>query len=136
MRVTEQIDALEIMGVNSASYLILPKIIATLLFNPFLTLISISIGIIGGWIAGTTAGVITSEDFIYGIQYAFIPYYITYSIIKTLFFAFIITSVSAYEGYYVEGGSLEVGRASTKAVVYSSVIVLLFNVILTQLLLS
>ncbi len=136
MRVTEQIDALEIMGVNSASYLILPKIIATLLFNPFLTLLSISIGIIGGWVAGTSAGVITSGDFIYGIQYAFIPYYITYSIIKTLFFAFIITSVSAYEGYYVEGGSLEVGRASTKAVVYSSVIVLLFNVILTQLLLS
>jgi len=136
MRVTEQIDALEMMGVNSASYLVLPKIIATLLFNPILTLISITVGIIGGWIAGTTAGVITSEDFVYGIQYAFIPYYITYSIIKTLFFAFIITSVSAFEGYYVEGGSLEVGRASTKAVVYSSLIVLLFNVILTQLLLS
>lgn len=136
MRVTEQIDALETMGVNSASYLILPKIIATLIFNPFLTLMSIIIGIIGGWIAGTSAGVITSEDFIYGIQYAFIPYYITYSLIKTLFFAFIITSVSAYQGYYVEGGSLEVGQASTKAVVYSSLIVLLFNVILTQLLLS
>ena len=99
MRVTEQIDALEIMGVNSASYLILPKIIATLLFNPILTLISISVGIIGGWIAGTMTGVITSEDFIYGIQYAFIPYYITYSLIKTLFFAFIITSVSAFQGY-------------------------------------
>ena len=136
MRVTEQIDALEIMGVNSASYLVLPKIIATLLFNPILTLISIIVGIFGGWVAGTTAGVITSQDFIYGIQYAFIPYYITYSIIKTLFFAFIITSVSAFQGYYVEGGSLEVGRASTKAVVYSSVIVLMFNVILTQLLLS
>ncbi|NSW94913.1 MAG: ABC transporter permease [Bacteroidales bacterium] len=136
MRVTEQIDALETMGVNSASYLILPKIIATLLFNPFLTLMSIIIGILGGWIAGTSAGVITSEDFIYGIQYAFIPYYITYSLIKTLFFAFIITSVSAYQGYYVEGGSLEVGRASTKAVVRSSLLILLFNVILTQLLLS
>lgn len=136
MRVTEQIDALEIMGVNSASYLILPKIIATLLFNPILTLISICVGIIGGWIAGTMAGVITSEDFIYGIQYAFIPYYITYSLIKTLFFAFIITSVSSFQGYYVEGGSLEVGRASTKAVVFSSVLILLFNVILTQLLLS
>lgn len=136
MRVTEQIDSLEIMGVNSASYLILPKIIATLVFNPVLTLISISVGIFGGWIAGTTAGVITSEDFIYGIQYAFIPYYITYAIIKTLIFAFIITSVSAFQGYNVEGGSLEVGRASTKAVVYSSVLILLFNVILTQLLLS
>jgi phospholipid/cholesterol/gamma-HCH transport system permease protein len=136
MRVTEQIDALELMGVNSASYLILPKIVATLLFNPFLTLISIIVGIVGGWIAGTASGVITSQDFIYGIQYSFIPYYVTYAIIKTLFFAFIITSISAYQGYYVEGGSLEVGRASTKAVVYSSVTLLLFSVILTQLLLS
>jgi len=136
MRVTEQIDALELMGVNSASYLILPKIVATLIFNPFLTLISIIVGIVGGWIAGTASGVITSQDFIYGIQYSFIPYYVTYALIKTLFFAFIITSISAYQGYYVEGGSLEVGRASTKAVVYSSVTLLLFNVILTQLLLS
>jgi phospholipid/cholesterol/gamma-HCH transport system permease protein len=136
MRITEQIDALEIMGVNSASHLILPKITATLLFNPILTLISIIVGIIGGGIAGTMAGVITAEDFIYGIQYAFIPYYITYSIIKTLFFAFIITTISSFQGYYVSGGSLEVGRASTKAVVYSSLLILVFNVILTQLLLS
>jgi len=136
MRITEQIDALEMMGVNSASYIILPKIIATLIFNPFLTLLSITVGIFGGGIAGTLSGVITMEDFIYGIQYAFVPYYITYSIIKTLFFAFIITSVSSFQGYYVNGGSLEVGRASTKAVVYSSVLILLFNVILTQLLLS
>jgi len=136
MRVTEQIDALEIMGINSASYLILPKLIATLLFNPILTLIAIIVGIFGGGIAGTLSGVITMENFIYGIQYAFIPYYITYSLIKTVFFAFIITSVSAFQGYYVDGGSLEVGRASTKAVVYSSVLILLFNVILTQLLLS
>ncbi len=136
MRITEQIDALEMMGVNSASYTILPKIIATLVFNPFLTLISITVGIIGGGIAGSLSGVITLQDFIYGIQYAFVPYYITYSIIKTLFFAFIITSVSAFQGYYVNGGSLEVGRASTKAVVFSSILILLFNVILTQLLLS
>jgi len=136
MKVTEQIDALEIMGVNSASYLILPKIIATLVFNPFLTLISISVGIVGGWLAGTSAGVVTSEDYIYGIQYSFIPYYVTYAIIKTLVFAFIITTVSAFHGYKVEGGSLEVGQASTKAVVHSSILILLFNVILTQLLLS
>jgi phospholipid/cholesterol/gamma-HCH transport system permease protein len=136
MRVTEQIDALEIMGINSASYLVLPKIIATLLFNPILTLISITVGIFGGWIAGTLSGVITSENFIYGIQYAFIPFYITYSLIKTVFFAFIITSISSFQGYHVAGGSLEVGRSSTKAVVYSSVLILLFNVILTQLLLS
>lgn len=136
MKVTEQIDALELMGVNSASYLILPKVVATLLFNPFLTLISIITGILGGWAVGTAAGVITSENYIYGIQYAFIPYYIVYSLIKTLFFAFIITTISAHQGYRVEGGSLEVGRASTRAVVYSSVTILLFNVILTQLLLS
>ncbi|HOO97933.1 MAG TPA: ABC transporter permease [Bacteroidales bacterium] len=136
MRITEQIDALEMMGINSATYLILPKIIATLIFNPLLTLISIIVGIVGGGIAGTLSGVITLEDFIYGIQYAFIPYYITYSMIKTLFFAFIITTVSAFQGYFVTGGSLEVGRASTRAVVYSSVLILLFNVILTQLLLS
>lgn len=136
MRVSEQIDALEIMGVNSASYLVLPKIIATLLFNPILTLISIVVGIVGGGMAGTLSGVMTLENFIYGIQYAFIPYYIVYSLIKTLFFAFIITSVSSFQGYYVDGGALEVGRASTKAVVYSSVLILLFNVILTQLLLS
>jgi phospholipid/cholesterol/gamma-HCH transport system permease protein len=136
MRITEQIDALEMMGINSASYLILPKIIATLVFNPILTLISMIVGIVGGGLAGTLAGVVTLENFTYGIQYAFIPYYVTYSMIKTLFFAFIITSVSAFQGYYVDGGALEVGRASTKAVVFSSVLILLFNVILTQLLLS
>jgi phospholipid/cholesterol/gamma-HCH transport system permease protein len=136
MRVTEQIDALETMGVNSASYLILPKIIAALLFNPILTLIAINVGIFGGWLAGILSGTVTSETFIYGLQYSFTPYYVVYSLIKTVFFAFIITSVSAFQGYYVEGGSLEVGRASTKAVVYSSVHILLFNVILTQLLLS
>jgi phospholipid/cholesterol/gamma-HCH transport system permease protein len=136
MRVTEQIDALEMMGINSASYLILPKIIATVIFNPILTLIGIVVGISGGWIAGTLSGVITSENFIYGIQYTFIPYYVVYSLIKTVFFAFIISSVSAFHGYYVEGGALEVGRASTNAVVYSSILILLFNVILTQLLLS
>lgn len=136
MRVTEQIDALEMMGVNSASYLILPKIIATLVFNPFLTLISISVGLLGGFIAGTSAGVVSAEDFIYGIQYAFIPYYIVYTEIKTIVFAFLITSISAFQGYYVEGGSIEVGKASTKAVVHSSVLILLFNVILTQIMLS
>ena len=136
MRVTEQIDALEIMGVNPASYLILPKIVATVIFNPFLTLMSISLGIFGGWLAGIATGVISSEDFIYGIQYAFIPYYITYSLIKTVVFAFIISSVSGFQGFYVSGGSLEVGKASTRSVVYSCVLILLFNLILTQLLLS
>jgi phospholipid/cholesterol/gamma-HCH transport system permease protein len=136
MRVTEQIDALEIMGVNSASYLILPKIVATVLFSPFLCLLSMIVGIFGGWIAGVSTGVTTTQDYIYGIQYAFIPYYIVYALIKMAIFAFLITSISAYHGYYAYGGSLEVGKSSTKAVVRSSIFILLFNVILTQLLLS
>ena len=136
MRVTEQIDALEIMGVNSASYLILPKIIAAVFFNPILTTISIIVGVFGGWVAVLATGVVSSEYFIIGIQYAFIPFYVTYAMVKTIFFAFIITSVSSFHGYFVKGGSIEVGKASTRAVVYSSIVILLFNVILTQLLLS
>jgi len=136
MRVTEQIDALEVMGINSASYLISPKIIAAIFINPFLTLISIFVGVSGGYISGVLSGAVTSQNYIYGIQYAFEPYYITYTLIKTLFFAFIITSVSAYQGFYCSGGALEVGKSSTKAVVYSSLLILLFNVILTQLLLT
>ncbi|MDX9846803.1 MAG: ABC transporter permease [Tenuifilaceae bacterium] len=136
MRVTEQIDALEIMGINSASHLALPKIVAAILFNPFLCIMSIAVGIVGGWSAGSFTGVITTQEYIDGILYAFIPYYILYGVIKTVVFAFIITSISAFYGYFVNGGSLEVGRASTKAVVNSSVVILLFNLILTQLLLS
>lgn len=136
MRVTEQIDALEIMGVNSASYLILPKIVASVIFAPFLTLLSMIVGITGGWLAGIAAGVVTTENYIYGIQYAFVPYYIVYSVIKIVVFVFLITTISAFHGYYTSGGSLEVGKSSTKAVVRSSIFILLFNVILTQLLLS
>ena len=136
MRVTEQIDALEIMGVNPANFLALPKITAAVLFNPFLCILSIAIGITGGWAVGVFTGVVTTQDYIDGILYVFYPYYITYGIIKTVVFAFIITSISAFYGYYVEGGSIEVGRSSTKAVVFSSVMILLFNLILTQLLLS
>jgi len=136
MRITEQIEALEIMGVNSAGYLIFPKITAAVFFNPFLTIISMFVGIFGGWLAAVTTGALSSPDYIYGIQYWFIPFYITYSIIKTIVFAIIITSVPAYFGYYVKGGALEVGKASTRGVVTSSVLILLFNVILTQLLLA
>jgi phospholipid/cholesterol/gamma-HCH transport system permease protein len=136
MRVTEQIDALEIMGVNSANYLVLPKIVATMLFNPFLCIMSIFVGITGGWAVGVFTGVVTTQEYLDGILYVFIPYYIVYAIIKTIVFAFIITTISAFYGYHVSGGSLEVGRSSTKAVVFSSVVILLFNLILTQLLLS
>lgn len=136
MRVTEQIDALEVMGVNSATYLVLPKIIALQLVIPFLVIFSIFVGIFGGWLSGVFSGVITTQEYIVGIQYAFNPYYITYTLIKAEVFAFIITSVSAFYGYYTEGGALDVGISSTKAVVNSSVLILLFNVVLTQLLLT
>lgn len=136
MRVTEQIDALDIMGINSSSYLILPKIIASVFFNPLLCFLSMLTGIFGGWLAGVAAGVVSSDQYIYGIQYAFIPYYIFYAQVKTVAFAFIITSVSAYQGYYASGGALEVGRASTRAVVYSNILILFFNLLLTQLMLT
>ncbi len=136
MRITEQIDALEMMGVNSASYLILPKIIAAMIFNPFLTIISMVIGIFGGWLAAIITGAVSSADYIYGIQYWFEPFYITYALVKTVVYAFIITSVSAFYGYFVTGGALEVGRASTKGVVYSCILILMFDVIITQLMLA
>ena len=124
MRITEQIDALEIMGVNSASYLILPKIVAAVLFFPFLTILSIGIG-----------GIMIPDDYIEGLLLDFKPYSIVYSLIKTAVFAYIITSVSAFYGYYAKGNSLEVGAASTRAVVVSSVVIMIFNLILTQILL-
>lgn len=136
MRVTEQIDALEIMGINSKSYLILPKIIAAVFVNPFLIMISMFLGLLGGLIAGVMSGAVTPYEFIYGIQYDFRPFNVSYALIKTVVFAFIITSVSSYHGYYTQGGALEVGQSSTRAVVFSSIVILLFNVILTQLLLS
>ncbi|WP_462317923.1 MlaE family ABC transporter permease [Marinilabilia sp.] len=136
MRVTEQIDALDVMGINSAGYLVLPKVVAMVFINPFLVMISMGIGISGGWIAGVTTGVVPSAEFIYGIQYAFIPFYVVYSLIKSLFFGFLIASISGYWGYYTTGGALEVGRSSTRAVVVSSIQILLFNLILTQLLLA
>lgn len=136
MRVTEQIDALEVMGINSASYLIMPKVLAAVFINPFIILISMFLGIFGGWLFGILTGVVSSYEYIYGIQYQFKPFGVTYALIKTVVFAFIITSVSAYHGYYTNGGALEVGRSSTKAVVYSNILILVFNFLLTQLLMS
>ena len=135
MRVSEQIDALEIMGVNSASFLILPKIIATIFFFPFLVIISMGIGMVGAWIGGLSVDV-TTADFLSGLKYDFNPFYVTYSLIKTVVFAFIIASVSSYFGYFTKGGSIAVGKSSTKAVVSSSILILVFNFILTNLLLA
>ena len=136
MRVTEQIDSLEIMGVNSASFLILPKIIAVVFIFPFLYIISVFFGLLGGLVTGPIAGVITIPEYIDGIQWLFYPYYITFSIIKSLFFGFLVASVPAYFGYYVQGGALEVGKASTKAVVNTNILILFFDLILTRLLLT
>ena len=135
MRITEQIDALEIMGVNSASYLILPKIVATVLFFPFLAILSILIGIAGGYLISALTGIMIPDDYVQGLLYDFRPYSITYTLIKMAVFAFIITSISAFYGYYAKGNSLEVGAASTKAVVASSIVIMIFNLILTQILL-
>ncbi|HJA97501.1 MAG TPA: ABC transporter permease [Candidatus Alistipes faecavium] len=135
MRITEQIDALEIMGVNSASYLILPKIVASMLFFPFLTILSILIGVIGGWAIAAVTGIMIPADYVEGLHMDFKVYSIVYTLIKMVFFAYIITSISAFFGYYARGNSLEVGTASTRAVVVSCVVVLLFDLILTQILL-
>lgn len=136
MRVTEQIDALEIMGINSINYLVLPKLIAALLFYPILLAIAMVLGIFGGWVAGVLTDLFFTEDYIYGIQLDFNPYLIQYSFIKTIVFAFIIVTIPSYHGHKVEGGALEVGRASTKAVVWTSVVIILLNYFLTQMLLG
>lgn len=136
MRIQEQIDALEIMGVNSANHLILPKILAAVFSFPLLTIFSMFIGIGGGYLATLLTNAVPPNEYLYGIHYYFIPFYIVYSLIKSVVFAFIITTVPAFHGYFVNGGALEVGNASTKAVVYSSILILLFNVIITQLLLA
>ncbi|MFA6778736.1 MAG: ABC transporter permease, partial [Paludibacteraceae bacterium] len=136
MRITEQIDALDIMGVNSASYLILPKIMAFMSIIPCLVIASMFFGIGGGYSMAYFTDIITVHEYVYGIQFMFVPFYITYSVIKGVVFAFIISSIAAYYGYSVKGGALEVGKASTDAVVNSSVIILLFNVMLTKLLLA
>jgi phospholipid/cholesterol/gamma-HCH transport system permease protein len=135
MRVTEQIDALEIMGINSAAYLILPKIIASVFINPFLVIISMFLALGGGWLVSFATGICSTHTYIYGIQYDFDSFSIHYSLFKTMFFAFAIASIPAYHGYYVKGGALEVGKASTRSVVYSSIVVLLLNYVLTQIML-
>jgi phospholipid/cholesterol/gamma-HCH transport system permease protein len=136
MKVTEQIDSLEIMGINSASYLILPKIVAVVVIFPFLVVLSIFFGLVGGLIVGPAVGVVTATQYLDGIRYAFEPYYITFSLIKSLFFGFLVSSVPAYFGYFVQGGALEVGKASTRAVVTTNILILLFDLILTRLLLT
>ncbi|MBS1636597.1 MAG: ABC transporter permease [Bacteroidetes bacterium] len=136
MRITEQIDALEIMGINSAGYLILPKVAGGILILPFLIAISMFLGIYGGYVMGIATHACTSYEYIFGIQAFFEPWKLWYSFTKVIVFAFIITSVASYFGYFTQGGALEVGRSSTNAVVYSSILILIFNFLLTQLFLT
>ena len=136
MRVTEQIDAMEIMGVNSANFLILTKMVGLMVFIPVLVIFSMFTGILGGIAASYGVDGMTPASFEYGLQFYFNEFYIWYSIIKSVVYAFIISSIAAYFGYNVKGGALEVGKASTNAVVMSSIMILLADVILTQLMLT
>ncbi|QHI36664.1 putative phospholipid ABC transporter permease protein MlaE [Kordia antarctica] len=135
MRVTEQIDALEVMGVNSLNYLVFPKIVALSLY-PFVITIAMFLGILGGWLASIYGGFSTSADFIEGLQIEFIPFHITYAFIKTFLFAFVLATIPSFYGYYMKGGALEVGKASTTSFVWTSVAIILINYIITQLLLT
>ena len=135
MRITEQIDAMDIMGVNSANYLILPKIVSSVVLSPFVMLSSFVIGLFGGAAIIAATGAITMAQYIEGLQFAFKIHYIYYSISKMAVFTFIITSLASYFGYNAKGGSLGVGRSSTKAIVAISVLILVFDLALTKLLL-
>lgn len=136
MRVTEQIDALDIMGVNSANFLILPKIAGLVGFVPVLSIFSMVTGLCGGYIATYLVSDLPTNDFIYGLQLMFNPGFILHSIEKSMVYAFIISSVASYHGYCVKGGALQVGKASTQAVVKSSILILFFDMLLTNLLLA
>lgn len=135
MRVTEQIDALEIMGVNSLSYLVLPKTIAAIVFFPVLIIFSIGLSLVGGWLALMLSGLLSSEDYLFGLRYDFRSFFITYALTKTVVFGFLIVTISSFYGYYTKGGALDVGRSSTQAVVSSSIAILIANFLLTQMIL-
>ena len=135
MRVTEQIDALEVMGINPLNYLVFPKAVAMLVY-PFIISISMFVGVLGGLIACIFGGYSSVDDFIAGVQMDFIPFHMAYSFIKTFIFAFILATIPSFHGYYMRGGALEVGKASTTSFVWTSVSIILINFILTQMLLS
>jgi phospholipid/cholesterol/gamma-HCH transport system permease protein len=136
MRVTEQIDALDVMGINSLNHLVLPKVIATVFFYPFLIILGMALGIFGGWLAGVLSGLFSGVDYIEGLQSDFKPFLIVYALIKTLVFAFLIATVPSYHGYYVKGGSIAVGEASTQSVVWTTILIVIMNYLLTQMLLT
>lgn len=136
MRITEQIDALEVMGINSASYLVLPKVVAAIIMVPLLVILSAFLSICGGYIAGMATGIVSSQDFVTGLQSNFQPFNISFALIKAVVFAFLISTISSFKGFYTSGGALEVGQASTAAVTNSCIAVLAADFILAQLLLQ
>ncbi|MBX2910693.1 MAG: ABC transporter permease [Cyclobacteriaceae bacterium] len=135
MRITEQIDALEVMGINSASYLVLPKVIASLLMYPLLVILAGVCALVGGYLVGSITGIITPTDYIYGIRFVFNEYMVTFALIKSFVFAFMISTISCFKGYFTKGGALEVGISSTEAVTTSVIAVLIGDYLLAQLLL-
>jgi len=136
MRVTEQIDALDIMGINSANFLVMPKVLGLITIMPFLVTICMATSLFGGYLICVLTSIVDPKTYIYGIQTMFIEWYVWFALIKSLFFAFIISSISSYYGYTVQGGSIEVGKASTNAVVMSNIMILVVDVILTKLMLQ
>lgn len=136
MRITEQLDAMEIMGVNSAGYIILPKIIGLMLMMPFLVIIAMSVGIIGGLASTFVIANLSVQDYLSGLQLDFSAYRVFYSLVKSDVFAMLITMVSSYHGFYASGGSLEVGKAGTRGVIYSIILILIANLFITHLMLT
>ncbi len=136
MRITEQVDAIEVMGINSVNYLVLPKIIASILMYPMLVVVSGVCSLFGGYIVGVLTGIITPTDYIYGIRYTFNDFTVTFALIKAFAFAFLVASISSFKGYYTQGGALEVGISSTKAVTTSVIAILIADYLLAQLLLA
>ena len=136
MRITEQIDAIEMMGVNSASFLVLPKVLSATLLSPLLVLLSFGLGLLGGWVVVYMTSIIPLAKYIAGLKYSFTEFYVFYSCVKMSIFCFMISSISAFNGYYAKGGALGVGRSSTKSIVVSCILILMFDLVITQLMLS
>ena len=135
MKISEQVDALEVMGINPNNFLVLPKILASVIMFPLLVILAMTLCIVGGYLAGTLTGALTAQEYITGLRYAFIPYNLVFALIKAFVFAFLISSISSYKGFFTEGGALEVGEASTKAVTNSIIWILVFDYVLAQILL-
>ncbi len=136
MRITEQVDALEVMGINSTSYLVMPKIIASLLMYPLLVILAVVAGLLGGYLVANFSSIITPTDYIYGLRSSFNEFTITFALIKSFVFAFLVSSISCFKGYYTTGGALEVGQSSTQAVTTSVIAILIADYLLAQLLLA